>query len=227
MHGGRSSHEDGNALLQWRVSASVIQRAWQWKALALFMSSALHHMRRRQRWCHGRRETPLHAPSRRVFPHAEAWFRRAADSLPVVAGGCAVVAPCGIFLVLSVLIISTLQAKAKIQRNMAVLLGNRRDDAPKCNASRKQNPAYTNETATRLEAQEDATPDNLYRRPARFEQQGKHRASAAVSYTSTARTLKLVLGVGARLKQHFHAHQAEAWHTPREAAARRGPGGGQ
>lgn len=127
----------------------------------------------------------------------------------------------------AVLIISTLQAKAKIQRNMAVLLGNRRDDAPKCNASRKQNPAYTNETATRLEAQEDATPDNLYRRPARFEQQGKHRASAAVSYTSTARTLKLVLGVGARLKQHFHAHQAEAWHTPREAAARRGPGGGQ
>jgi hypothetical protein len=127
----------------------------------------------------------------------------------------------------AVLIISTLQAKAKIQRNMAVLLGNRRDDAPKCNASRKQNPEYTNETATRLEAQEDANLTTFYR-PARASsnRQGKHRASAAVSYTST-RTLKLVLGVGARLKQHFHAHQAEAWHTPREAAARRGPGGGQ
>jgi len=104
----------------------------------------------------------------------------------------------------AVLIISTLQAKAKIQRNMAVLLGNmphtRRDDAPKCNASRKQNPAYTNETATRLEAQEDANLTTFYR-PARFEQQGKHRASAAVSYDTSTPTLKLVLGRRRRASQ--------------------------
>jgi hypothetical protein len=96
-----------------------------------------------------------------------------AGPLPVPAGGCAVVAPCGIFLVLqlyAVLIISTLQAKAKIQRNMAVLLGNRRDDAPKCNASRKQNPEYTNETATRLGAGR-RQPDNLLSARSSFEQQ--------------------------------------------------------
>jgi hypothetical protein len=93
-----------------------------------------------------------------------------AGPLPVPAGGCAVVAPwlrrVESSWFYAVLIISTLQAKAKIQRNMAVLLGNRRDDAPKCNASRKQNPEYTNETATRLEAQEDANLTTFYR-PAR------------------------------------------------------------